>query len=237
MTNTPTLSAELQSVLQQSQHNATLWNGLGFDVRQTILQRWAKGLDQPSEQMVNFQCLNAQHLAGVVHHLPGPTGETNTLYCVGRGVFLVTADDTVEGHVVIGQIAMALACGNSVILSLPPSHPLHVAPILAQFTQAGGSEHVLTQVPYSAIDALLHAEAIAGVAYSGAPEQGLSFARQLATRTGPLAQWVAETDLILLPTMGSPSYCLRFITERTRTINITAVGGNATLLELGCGEA
>ena len=34
----------------------------------------------------------------------------------------------------------------------------------------------------------------------------------------------------------SPHYLLRFITERTRTDNTTAVGGNATLLELGAKE-
>ncbi|WP_305846204.1 hypothetical protein [Photobacterium kishitanii] len=61
-------------------------------------------------------------------------------------------------------------------------------------------------------------------------------ARQLAQREGVLAQLVAELDGELVPVIGSQHYCLRFITERTRTINITAVGGNATLLELGCGE-
>ncbi|MCO4788283.1 1-pyrroline-5-carboxylate dehydrogenase, partial [Vibrio cholerae] len=44
---------------------------------------------------------------------------------------------------------------------------------------------------------------------------------------------VSETDLLTLPVAHDPHLSLRFITERTRTINITAVGGNATLLELG----
>lgn len=35
------------------------------------------------------------------------------------------------------------------------------------------------------------------------------------------------------PKAGGPHYILRFATERTRTINTTAVGGNATLLSLG----
>ncbi len=37
------------------------------------------------------------------------------------------------------------------------------------------------------------------------------------------------------PKAGGPHYLLRFATERTRTINTTAVGGNATLLSLGAG--
>ncbi len=38
------------------------------------------------------------------------------------------------------------------------------------------------------------------------------------------------------PKAGGPHYLLRFATERTRTINTTAVGGNASLLSLGDGE-
>ncbi|WP_422138838.1 bifunctional proline dehydrogenase/L-glutamate gamma-semialdehyde dehydrogenase PutA [Endozoicomonas sp. ALC020] len=37
------------------------------------------------------------------------------------------------------------------------------------------------------------------------------------------------------PKAGGPHYLYRFSTERTRTINTTAVGGNATLLSLGAG--
>jgi RHH-type transcriptional regulator, proline utilization regulon repressor / proline dehydrogenase / delta 1-pyrroline-5-carboxylate dehydrogenase len=35
------------------------------------------------------------------------------------------------------------------------------------------------------------------------------------------------------PKAGGPHYLTRFVTEKTRTNNITAVGGNATLLSLG----
>jgi RHH-type proline utilization regulon transcriptional repressor/proline dehydrogenase/delta 1-pyrroline-5-carboxylate dehydrogenase len=35
------------------------------------------------------------------------------------------------------------------------------------------------------------------------------------------------------PKAGGPNYVLRYTTERTRTINTTAVGGNASLLSLG----
>ncbi|MGP4844261.1 bifunctional proline dehydrogenase/L-glutamate gamma-semialdehyde dehydrogenase PutA [Marinobacter sp. 1Y8] len=38
------------------------------------------------------------------------------------------------------------------------------------------------------------------------------------------------------PKAGGPHYLLRFATERTRTINTTAVGGNASLLSLGVEE-
>ncbi|MGR3972024.1 bifunctional proline dehydrogenase/L-glutamate gamma-semialdehyde dehydrogenase PutA [Shewanella sp. 1180_01] len=39
------------------------------------------------------------------------------------------------------------------------------------------------------------------------------------------------------PKAGGPHYLTRFVTEKTRTNNITAIGGNATLLSLGDSEA
>jgi delta 1-pyrroline-5-carboxylate dehydrogenase len=36
-----------------------------------------------------------------------------------------------------------------------------------------------------------------------------------------------------LSEMLTPDYLYRFVTERVRTINTTAIGGNASLLELG----
>ncbi|MGL5200915.1 MAG: aldehyde dehydrogenase family protein, partial [Aeromonas veronii] len=35
------------------------------------------------------------------------------------------------------------------------------------------------------------------------------------------------------PKAGGPHYLSRFVTEKTRTINTTAVGGNASLLAMG----
>ncbi|EAR53183.1 hypothetical protein SKA34_07663 [Photobacterium sp. SKA34] len=133
-------------------------------------------------------------------------------------------------------MATALVCGNSVMLCLSPDHPLKTTTILSQLEQAGCVANVLSVIEDTDFDSLIQSEEIAAVAYSGSAELALSLARQLAARNGQLAQLVVETDLDNLPVIGSTSYCLRFITERTRTINITAVGGNATLLELGCGE-
>ncbi|MGF1828585.1 aldehyde dehydrogenase family protein [Photobacterium angustum] len=230
------LSPQVQKLLQSSIFASSVWNDLDFETRIAILRRWAKSLDNQSAMMVNFQCNNALEMVAEMQVMPGPTGESNTLYCVGRGVFVVTASDDVANHVVIAQIATALVCGNSVMLCLSPDHPLNTSVILSQLEQAGCVANVLSVIDSADFDALIQIEEIAAVAYSGTADRALSLARQLAARSGQLAQLVAETDLDDLPVIGSPSYCLRFITERTRTINITAVGGNATLLELGCGE-
>jgi delta 1-pyrroline-5-carboxylate dehydrogenase len=70
----------------------------------------------------------------------------------------------------------------------------------------------------------------------GASHTCQRFNQLLAEREGQLAQLIYEGDLQAYSLLSEPTLCLRFITERTRTINITAVGGNASLLELGSAE-
>lgn len=106
------LSPLLQKSLKGSIFAASVWNDLDFETRIAILRRWAKSLDNQSAMMVNFQCNNAQEMVAEMQVMPGPTGESNTLYCVGRGVFVVTANDDVANHVVIAQIATHQRCGN-----------------------------------------------------------------------------------------------------------------------------
>jgi delta 1-pyrroline-5-carboxylate dehydrogenase len=74
---------------------------------------------------------------------------------------------------------------------------------------------------------------VRSIGYVGNPEVERTINRQLAKRTGAIVSLTSETDLVSIPVAHDPHLALRFITERTRTINITAVGGNATLLELG----
>src|SRR5690606_41918456 len=59
-----------------------------------------------------MQC--RQHFAAPVA-LPGPTGESNELRLAGRGVFACISPWNFPVAIFTGQIAAALAAGNSVI--------------------------------------------------------------------------------------------------------------------------
>ncbi|MCV5886981.1 hypothetical protein OFN71_27590, partial [Escherichia coli] len=74
---------------------------------------------------------------------------------------------------------------------------------------------------------------VRSVGYVGYSQVEHALNLQLAKRDGAIVGLVSETDLESPKLAHDPHLSLRFITERTRTINITAVGGNATLLELG----
>ena len=95
------------------------WNDKPFETRMALLSNWADLLEPAPQTMVHFQCRHALAHVGETRQMPGPTGETNELYCTGRGVILIGADSNASLPAVVGQIAAALVTGNSIILCLP----------------------------------------------------------------------------------------------------------------------
>lgn len=207
------------------------WNSLGVAGRSDALSRSLKGLTDAQARMAKWQLDNAAHAIGEADVLPGPTGESNVLSTHGRGAFLVTAqsDFVAERTEVglVGQLYAALVAGNPVITVGPEGQALmdKIAPHVA--------EGVIQNVAHSAQDSILDSEQLAGVAILCDASQAQALSQRLAAKDGLLCQLVEETDGNNLSTIGAPHYILRFVTEQTVTNNTTAIGGNATLLELG----
>lgn len=218
------------------------WNGQGVESRVAMLRLWAEsvavrgGEFTEAADMIRFQCDSAESLIAKVHALPGPTGETNELYTAGRGTFAIVGDSSLTATAFCGQLSAALLAGNCAIAVVEEQHADRCDAVLADLVKAGCSDRVAVRLPQQERDSVLDNILIAGVAITGNADEIRQVNRRLALRDGVLTALVAETDAKLCPVIGSPSYILRFVTERTRTINITAVGGNATLLELGSGE-
>lgn len=211
------------------------WNNLGYPTREAILQRWSEQLPSACRAMVRYQCQQAAEHAAVVDVLPGPTGESNERYCAGRGILAITVDAQAPEVALYGQLAAALVTGNTVFVCLPAGYSVVAEDVAAQLEQSGCAGGVVTAISPDQLSGLICHPAVVGVAYAGKPASVQQLACQLAARDGQLALLVSETDCEQLPVIGSTTYSLRFVTERTRTINITAVGGNASLLELGSG--
>lgn len=207
------------------------WNKT--DVLQRISQlRDAIDLLPDSDKLAaQFQLDHSSEVVSKVHHLVGPTGETNELYTSGRGTALLVIDST-DRTVSASAFAMLtslLVAGNSVIICSDfNDHHSHRA-----FEQVSASlpEHLVQLMPLTDHNKLITKD-IRIFAYIGNAQAEREINRQLALRAGAIVALVSETDLIRLPQSQNPKLVLRFITERTRTINITAVGGNATLLEI-----
>lgn len=211
------------------------WNLTDFDSKSESVLALKHALSEIKPELaavVSFHLEHAYELLARIHNLVGPTGETNELYTAGRGVVLIIQSEhsALAKQAVMAQLTAALCAGNSIILC---SDDDDLCSVLAKGIEASSLNANLVQVTsYDAHQQLLESD-VRCVGYIGQEMVERSLNQQLAQRQGAIVNFITETDLTAIPNAHDPHLSLRFITERTRTINITAVGGNATLLELG----
>jgi RHH-type proline utilization regulon transcriptional repressor/proline dehydrogenase/delta 1-pyrroline-5-carboxylate dehydrogenase len=128
--------------------------------------------------------------------LRGPTGERNTLRLTGRGVFLCVSPWNFPVAIFAGQIAAALAAGNTVLAKPAEQTCLVAARVIELLVDAGVPSGALQFLPGEGPAlgaALLPDPRLAGVVFTGSIETAQAIGRALATRAGPLAAFIAET--------------------------------------------
>jgi RHH-type proline utilization regulon transcriptional repressor/proline dehydrogenase/delta 1-pyrroline-5-carboxylate dehydrogenase len=127
--------------------------------------------------------------------LPGPTGESNQLQLAGRGVFACISPWNFPLAIFLGQIAAALAAGNTVVAKPAEQTPLIADAAVKLLHAAGVPPTALHLVPGDGkIGALLTADArAAGVAFTGSIEVARAINRALAGKDGALPVLIAET--------------------------------------------
>lgn len=167
-----------------------------------------------------------------VQRMIGATGESNDLYVTARGKTMVIGGESARAMAVLGQLIAALLTGNEVILHCPSQVDMceEAAKILYN---VGISDDVLSVANDSQTITLLYIDRLAQVAVAGSQAEVQSISQELANTDGILTQVIAVTDMEGFSEMLSLDYLHRFVTERVITINTTAIGGNASLLELG----
>jgi RHH-type proline utilization regulon transcriptional repressor/proline dehydrogenase/delta 1-pyrroline-5-carboxylate dehydrogenase len=127
--------------------------------------------------------------------LPSPTGESNALSLHGRGVFACISPWNFPLAIFTGQIAAALAAGNTVAAKPAEQTPLTAALAVEVMLRAGLPADVIALLPGrgESVGAALVADArVAGVAFTGSTEVAAIIARTLASRL-PLVPLIAET--------------------------------------------
>ncbi|MDO9611580.1 MAG: bifunctional proline dehydrogenase/L-glutamate gamma-semialdehyde dehydrogenase PutA [Serpentinimonas sp.] len=128
--------------------------------------------------------------------LPGPTGESNQLSLHGRGVFVCISPWNFPLAIYLGQVAAALAAGNSVIAKPAEQTTLVAFAATKLLHEAGVPEDVLQFLPGdgATVGAGLTRDArVAGVAFTGSNETAWAINRTLAARNAPIATLIAET--------------------------------------------
>ncbi len=127
--------------------------------------------------------------------LPGPTGEENRYRLRGRGAFVAISPWNFPLAIFTGQVAAALAAGNTVLAKPAEQTPRIARAAVALLHEAGVPDDVLRLVPGDGkIGAALVADPrIAGVVFTGSTEVGQIINRALAAKDGPIVPLIAET--------------------------------------------
>ena len=128
--------------------------------------------------------------------LPGPTGETNELRLVARGVWVCISPWNFPLAIFMGQVAAALATGNAV-LAKPAEQTPGVAWEAVKLLHAAGVPQGALQLLHGPGEtvgaALVAAPGVAGVVFTGSTQVAKIINRALAAKDGPIVPLIAET--------------------------------------------
>jgi RHH-type transcriptional regulator, proline utilization regulon repressor / proline dehydrogenase / delta 1-pyrroline-5-carboxylate dehydrogenase len=128
--------------------------------------------------------------------LPGPTGETNELRLIARGPWVCISPWNFPLAIFAGQVAAALATGNTV-LAKPAEQTPGVAQAMVALLHNGGVPSGALQLLHGTGEtvgaALVAAPGVAGVVFTGSTQVAKIINRALAAKDGPIVPLIAET--------------------------------------------
>jgi RHH-type proline utilization regulon transcriptional repressor/proline dehydrogenase/delta 1-pyrroline-5-carboxylate dehydrogenase len=127
--------------------------------------------------------------------LPGVTGEHNTLTLAGRGTFVCISPWNFPLAIFTGQVAAALAAGNSVVAKPAEQTPIVAFLAVQHLIEAGvpaGALHLVTGGG-SVGAALVRDLRTTGVAFTGSNATANAIQKTLIERGGPIIPFIAET--------------------------------------------
>ncbi|MBC7657776.1 MAG: bifunctional proline dehydrogenase/L-glutamate gamma-semialdehyde dehydrogenase PutA [Frankiaceae bacterium] len=213
--------AQVEQALQNAQAAYASWDKLPAASRAKILEYAADLMEERMPELIalcvkeagkslaasvsevreavdfcRYYAQQSRKLFGQPEKLPGPTGESNELQLHGRGVFVCISPWNFPLAIFMGQVAAALAAGNSVI-----AKPAEQTNLIAFFAvkllhEAGVPADVLQLLPGDGATvgaALTRDPRVSGVVFTGSTDTAWAINRALAARRAPLATLIAET--------------------------------------------
>jgi RHH-type proline utilization regulon transcriptional repressor/proline dehydrogenase/delta 1-pyrroline-5-carboxylate dehydrogenase len=144
---------------------------------------------------LRYYAAQARSLFGEGEELPGPTGERNVLRYRARGVFVCISPWNFPLAIFTGQVAAALAAGNTVVAKPAEQTPLIAAEAVRLLHEAGVPATALEFVTGAGdIGAhLVSHPLVAGVVFTGSTQVAWAINRALAAKDGPIVPLIAET--------------------------------------------
>jgi RHH-type proline utilization regulon transcriptional repressor/proline dehydrogenase/delta 1-pyrroline-5-carboxylate dehydrogenase len=159
----------------------TLPNALG-EVRETV-------------DFLRYYAFEARRLFNEPVSLRSPTGETNLLTLRGRGPFACISPFNFPLAIFVGQVAAALAAGNTVIAKPAEQTPVTAFLATQLLHEAGVPPAALHLLPGGAAvgTAMVKDPRVRGVAFTGSNETAWSIHKTLAYRHNDIVPFIAET--------------------------------------------
>ncbi len=128
--------------------------------------------------------------------MPGPTGETNELRLIARGPWVCISPWNFPLAIFAGQVAAALATGNTVLAKPAEQTPGVALAMVALLHKAGvpaGALQLLHGAGETVGAALVAAPGVAGVVFTGSTQVAKIINRALAAKDGAIVPLIAET--------------------------------------------
>lgn len=145
---------------------------------------------------LRYYAKQAREQFGHAEKLPSPTGESNELQLHGRGVFVCISPWNFPLAIFLGQVAAALAAGNSVIAKPAEQTNLIGYYAVKLLLDAGIPNGVVQFLPGdgATVGAALTADPrVAGVAFTGSTDTARAINRAMAARDAAIGVLIAET--------------------------------------------
>jgi RHH-type proline utilization regulon transcriptional repressor/proline dehydrogenase/delta 1-pyrroline-5-carboxylate dehydrogenase len=196
------------------------WNAVGGPKRADLLNAMADAMEQDAERLMailareggktlddcvaevreavdfcRYYASEAEKKFAGLESLPGPAGETNALELMGRGVFVCISPWNFPLAIFTGQIAGALAAGNTVIAKPAEQTPIIAFEAVKLFHAAGLPVEALHLVTGDGkVGGKLTGDPrCGGVAFTGSTDVARIINRQLAAKDAAIAPLIAET--------------------------------------------
>jgi RHH-type transcriptional regulator, proline utilization regulon repressor / proline dehydrogenase / delta 1-pyrroline-5-carboxylate dehydrogenase len=158
---------------------------------------WGDAVSEVREAVdfLRYYAIEAQRIMQPIA-MPGPTGESNELRFKARGVWVCISPWNFPLAIFMGQVAAALATGNTV-LAKPAEQTPGVALKAIELLHAAGVPPEALQIchgPGETVGAALVAlDGIAGVVFTGSTQVAKIINRALAAKDGAITPLIAET--------------------------------------------
>lgn len=217
----PASKEDIEQAFSLANSTQPEWDALGGEHRAELLNKMADALEQEMPTLMSIIVAEAgrtiadalaevreaidfcryyaeqaiQHFSTPIS-LPGPTGEQNQLSLHGRGVFLCISPWNFPLAIFTGQIAAALAAGNTVVAKPASSTPLIATFAIRLFHKAGIPVNNLQLViGFGGVtsELMLTNKYLSGVVFTGSNETAKYIQQQLAQRSGAILPLIAET--------------------------------------------